>query len=352
MRKEVRLGVVGCGWAGRQTALAGTVVPGVRVTAVSDVVGGLRDTVAAEFGVPGRYGDYRELLADPQVDAVALVVNPATRYQMVFDSLAAGKHVLVQKPHAVRAGHILEFEAAAAKADRTLQFCYFRRHFPEARRIRAAVAAGAIGRPYHARIFLKFNFLPPADGITRWLQVWGQKGGALGQHASHELDLAWWWMGCPEPEWAFAAAHAVYPAYGGPEGPAEDYFSGLVGLAGGLTIQIDCSRWLHSDSPTLVELYGSEGAIAQGKISRYAGGEHRFEEAMALADDPPIPHTKPPDPVPPFFYEVEHFALAVAGRVEPEVSVRQAHTFLRILDGLYDSAARRERVELRAGGWS
>jgi predicted dehydrogenase len=234
-------------------------------------------------------------------------------------------------------------EVVARKADRTLQFCYFQRHFPHNRRLQAAVAEGAIGDPYHARVFLKFNHRPAAEGITRWLQVYGQKGGALGQHASHELDLCWWWMGCPDPEWAFATRHAVYPVYDGPEGPAEDYFSGLVGLAGGATIQVDCSRWLHADSPTVVELYGSEGAIVNGALSRL---EERAYAVEAVEAEPDIPHTDPPDPAPVFYYEIEHFVLAVAGRVAPEVGAGDAYRFMKMLDALYDSAGSGTRVDI------
>jgi len=335
------MGVVGCGWAGRQAVVAATTVPGVRVAAVSDSVEELRNGVADEFSVDRRHAGYEELLADKGVEAVYLAVNPVMRYPMVLDALAAGKHVLVQKPHAVRAEHILEFERAAQKSGTTLQFCYFMRHFPQNRKIRAAIRSGRIGEPYHARIFLKCNMLPPAEGITRWLQVYGQKGGALGQHASHELDLAWWWMGRPEPRWAFAVKHAVYPVYDGPEGPAEDYFSGMIGFEDGKTIQIDCSRWLHSDTPTVVEVYGSAGAVSNRAISRFVVGRFAVEEIDEPLD---VVHPAPPDPVPTFYYEISHFVGAVAGEVKPEVDARDAYRFMKILDALYDSASRGEKV--------
>ena len=48
---------------------------------------------------------------------------------MVLDTLKAGKHVLVQKPHAIRASEILKMDVAAEDSGRTLQFYYFMRHF-------------------------------------------------------------------------------------------------------------------------------------------------------------------------------------------------------------------------------
>ena len=154
--------------------------------------------------------------------------------------------------------------------------------------------------------------------------MYGHKGGALGQHASHELDLAWWWMGCPKPQWAFAVKHTIEPLYHGPEGAAEDYFSGLVGLEGGKTIQIDCSRWLHCDTPTTVELYGSEGALSQGGIWHWEDGQFTAREAAAESD---MPHTQPPADGLFFYHEIEHFARAVAGQVKADVDAQDAYHF-------------------------
>ena len=337
----IKLGVVGCGWAGRQAILAAAAGSRTSVVAIGELNEGRRNSVAEEFSLPHAYGDYRELLEDGDVEAVYLATSPDVRPPMVLDTLKASKHVLVQKPHATRAPQILEMDAAAKQAGKTLQFCYFMRHFPHNRKIRRAVQGGKIGEPYHARIFGKYNYIPPLNDNTRWLHVYGQKGGALGQHYSHELDLTWWWLGCPKAEWAFAAKHVLYPAYDGPEGAAEDYFTGLVGLEGNKTIQIDCSRMVHTDSPTTVELYGTTGAIRGGAISRFREAEFIREDI----DEPvEIEHSEPPDPSPCFFYEIEHFAMAVAGEVEPDVSAEDAYKFMQILDALYDSAKEGEKI--------
>lgn len=337
----IKLGVVGCGWAGRQAVLAATAVPNTTVVAVADLDAARRKDVAGEFSVPHIFCGYRELLEEPEVDAVYLATSPDGRLRMVLDTLKAGKHVLVQKPHAIRAAEILETEAAAKQVSKTLQFCYFMRHFPHNRKIRRAVLEGKVGKPYHARIFGKYNSIPPLNDNTHWLHAYGKKGGSLGQHYSHELDLAWWWMGCPEPVWAFAAKHSLYPVYDGPEGPAEDYFTGIAGFKGNKTIQIDCSRMVHTDSPTTVELYGTTGAIKDGGISRFKDSEFIREEVDEPLD---IEHSELPENPPVFFYEIEHFAMAIAGEVEPDVSAADSYQFMKILDALYDSAKEQKKI--------
>lgn len=340
-REPIRLGVVGCGWAGHmglRSAQASTLLD---VIALSDLDEERRNRVGREDGVSHRYGPYQDLLADDRVEAVLLAVNPPARYPMVLDAIDAGKHVLVQKPHATCARHILQFKEAAGRAGVTLQFCYFMRHSPLNRQIRVALNRGRIGEPYHARIFLKFNHRALVGSPEGWTHVYGQKGGALGQHASHELDLAWWWMGCPEPQWAFAAKHVVEPLYDGPEGPAEDYFSGLAGFDGGKTIQIDCSRWLHCDTPTIVEVYGRDGALSHGQLWELKDGKFTGRK---IEDESDVPHTVPPKDGLPFYHEVEHFARAISGRVDPVVDADDAYRFMLLLDAMYESALKGEKV--------
>lgn len=148
-------------------------------------------------------------------------------------------------------------------------------------------------------------------------------------------------MGCPQPEWAFAAMHVLYLQYDGPDGPAEDYLSGIVGCEGGKTIQIYCSRMSHSDSASVVELYGTTGAITNGGISRFKAGEFIREDIDEPRD---IGHGELPENVPVFYYELNHFAMAIAGEVAPDVSAPDAYVFMQILDALYDSAKCGEKV--------
>ena len=337
----IQLGVVGCGWAGCQAIHAANTTSRLNVIAIAERDPTRREQAANDYAVPHRYVDYGELLDDSTVDAVYLATSPDGRLQQVLDTLNAGKHVLVQKPHAIRAFEILGMEEAAQQSGKTLQFCYFMRHFPHNRQIRRAIQNGAIGDPFHARVFGKYNFIPTLDTNSRWLHVYGQKGGSLGQHYSHELNLMWWWMGCPKPIWAFASKHVLYPQYDGTEGAAEDYFTGLLGCEGNKTVQIDCSRMSHSDSGSVVELYGTTGAITNGGISRFKDGEFVREPI----DEPiEIDHGELPEEVPVFYYELNHFAMAIAGEVAPDVSSDDAYIFMQILDALYDSAKNGEKV--------
>src|ERR1700733_10110576 len=99
---RLRLGFVGCGRATQKLHL-----PGFRhladweVIAAADTEEGRLNAAANRFGIPRRYLDYQALLADPDVDAVAVCVPPRLHAEISLAAIAAGKHVFIEKPLAV-----------------------------------------------------------------------------------------------------------------------------------------------------------------------------------------------------------------------------------------------------------
>mgnify|MGYP001358817009 CR=1 FL=1 len=89
------------------------------------------------------------------------------------------------------------------------------------------------------------------------------------------------------------------------------------------------------------ELFGTEGAVSNREISCFAGEEFHRNEVDAI---PKFPHS---DNIGLYFYhEIEHFARAVIGEDAPAPDARDAYQFMRILDGLYDSAQAGEKVNI------
>ena len=134
--------------------------------AVADLNRDLARQVAEENEVPRVYGDYRELLADDEVEAVGVATAPDVRKPMVIEALEAGKHVLVQKPHGRSAADVAEINAVAASTGKTLVYSYFMRHQAENRESRQMIADGRIGRAYHVRVHYHYrergaNYEPP-----------------------------------------------------------------------------------------------------------------------------------------------------------------------------------------------
>ena len=324
--------------------------------AVADLNQELARQVAQENDVAKVYGDYRELLADDEVDAVGIATAPDVRKPMVIDALKAGKHVLVQKPHGRNAADVSEINTVAASSGKTLAYAYFMRHEEENKTSRRLIAEGKIGRAYHARVQYYYRERgvdhEPRPGQD-WLYRWGLKGGALGQHGSHYLDQAWFLMGCPQPQWAFAISHSAFPTRLKVERHSEDYMSLLVGCAGGITIQMDASSvistWADRASDLRLRVLGTAGTIEVESAWLPAGqkrsGTRRLLGAIYTEGDnfvdEYVEHGSGN-----FDAEVRDFAAAIRGAQPPDVSPEDALTFMKLLDAIYLSAQTGEKVKV------
>jgi len=112
MAEIVRLGYVGAGFMAQKVHLPNfTNLPGCQVVALAEARPKLGEIVAKRFGIPKLYRNHSELIADPEVDAVAVSAHFAAQGEIARDALLAGKPVFMEKPMAVsveQAERILE----------------------------------------------------------------------------------------------------------------------------------------------------------------------------------------------------------------------------------------------------
>lgn len=128
----IRVGIVGCGEVVQILHLPSLYQLGdqFRVTALCDVSQTVLDSVGETWGVSKRYLDYRELVQQPDVDVV-LVTNPhAYHAPVTLAAIAAGKHVLVEKPMCFTPREVDEIVAARDRAGVIVQVGYMRRYAP------------------------------------------------------------------------------------------------------------------------------------------------------------------------------------------------------------------------------
>lgn len=144
---------------------------------------------AARFGVAHATTDLAEALALPGVDAVAVATPPFTHASIVLAAVAAGKHVVCEKPFArdvaeARAMH----DAAEAAGVVHLLGTEFRFATGQAHLTRV-VRAGTIGTPRHVLLQLQLpSLVDPAAGMPAWWDRAEDGGGWLGAYGSHVID--------------------------------------------------------------------------------------------------------------------------------------------------------------------
>jgi predicted dehydrogenase len=121
--------------------------PHIEIVAIASRDLAKAQAAAAKLGIPKAYGSYEELLADPTIEAV---YNPLPNHLHVpvsIQALAAGKHVLCEKPIALDAAEAQTLvDAGKRYPDQKLMEAFMYRHHPQWQRAKAMVAAGTIGQ--------------------------------------------------------------------------------------------------------------------------------------------------------------------------------------------------------------
>jgi predicted dehydrogenase len=137
---RIRVGIVGCGEVAQIIHLPSLyqLADKFEVTALCDVSAQVLNGVGDHWGIAKRFQDYRDLVNQPDVDAV-LVTNPHVYHtEVTLAAIAAGKHVLVEKPMSISLHEAEQIIAAQRSAGVVVQVGYMRRHAPafqEARRL-------------------------------------------------------------------------------------------------------------------------------------------------------------------------------------------------------------------------
>ena len=151
--------------------------------------------------------DWRAAVCADDVDAVVVATPNALHHPQAMAALAAGKHVLLDKPMALTATEAREIAAAAVTAQRTLLVGHMWRYRDEVIATRDAIAAGAVGTPAHTIGWGVHAKWGPAGWFTDRALA---GGGALIDMGIHAIDTARFLLGDPRPTSVHAALGSVY----------------------------------------------------------------------------------------------------------------------------------------------
>jgi predicted dehydrogenase len=182
---------------------------------------------AAALGVPKGYDRFEDVLADPAVTVVHLASPNRLHFEQCRAAIAAGKHVLCEKPLAMTARETAELAALADRAPVVTAVCYNVRFYPLNLEARARLASGQLGPVYHVTgSYVQDWLLYETD--FNW-RVLAEEGGALRAVAdigTHWLDLVQFLTGL-EVEAACADLKTALPTRRRPKGSVETFQSKL-----------------------------------------------------------------------------------------------------------------------------
>ncbi|MQA95286.1 MAG: gfo/Idh/MocA family oxidoreductase [Streptosporangiales bacterium] len=337
--RTIDVGVVGTGWCGGIRAVTCASSPLVGDLHLAEVRPERLAEVAAETKAATATADYREFL--DAVDAVIISATPeTTHYPMARDCLAAGKHVLLEKPLALTLDEADELIALADAGGLKLAIGYSQRFNPKQAYVRRCVADGTLGRPVSAMV---------SRHITRNLgnKIGGRiKLSPAAMEATHDIDFLLWCLRPSRPVTVYAQSvcGVMSEAHGVP-----DCTWITITMDSGVVVVVGAGWILPPGYPnfstTTIEFVGSEAALLIDDshrdvvLNRMDGG---VVFPMSTMPGERVDHVY----AGPMADETTHFLEAVAGDTPVLVPAWQAREVMEVYQAADASAESGEPVRL------
>ena len=284
---------------------------------------------AAEWSVPRAVAGYQALLDEPSIDAVYIPLPNTDHVPWTLAAIAAGKHVLCEKPLALDPADVDRIAAAAAAAGVVVEEGFMYRHEPMTARVMSLLNEGAIGEV--RAVVSGFTFtLEPGANIRLDARL---GGGALWDVGSYPVTYAQLIAG-HEPKVAFGTAHWH-------ESGVDDEFTGTLRFdPGGITASI--SAGFRAAYRTWLEVLGSDGSLTVPNPFRPGPLETVEIERQGRLTSIEVPGS--PEI---FVREIEDFEAAVLDGAKQVVGLdesrRTAVTLLALQDSARDAPTRYPR---------
>ncbi len=205
----MRYAIVGCAAGIAVTHLeALSRLPGARIVAMADIAADRGAARAAEHNCPF-FTDHRAMLASVETDIVVITTPHPFHAPIAVDCLAAGVHVLAEKPLAVSVGDGDTMIAAAEQCQRILAVNFQQRFRPAVERARQIIAAGELGEIMRVLMVEPWYRTGAYYRSAGWRGTWkGEGGGVLMNQGPHPLDLLCHLAGLPTKVWGWARTRA------------------------------------------------------------------------------------------------------------------------------------------------
>lgn len=340
MNDTVRIGIVGAGAVVQVAHLpALRKIKGVQVTALCDNDQPKAQAIGQRYGIPDAYDDMEEMLARDGVDAVAICTPNHMHEAHIQAALAAGVHVLVEKPLALSTAGVQKVLRAAEKAreknGQVLMVGMNHRYRPDAQAVRSFVQSGELGEVTSVRG--SWHVFKPARAMLGWrrkMELSG--GGAMLDLGLSVIDLGLWLAGTPTP--ARVSAVLERPDR---KDAVEEAGSAFVVCEEGAALFVDVT-WHHVGAGERfgVGIRGSRGSAGINPL-------HVYKELHGVPTDvtPTGGGSRESQFGAAFRAEWAHFLAAIRGEAKAPDLAEQL-VLHRIVDGIYRSAAEGKDVSL------
>lgn len=299
-----------------------------------------RSLLPDDAGRPKTYSNFDEMLARERPDAVGVFTPNHLHCEFTVKALAAGAHVLVEKPMAPTAAAARKMVEAAAKAGRVLMVAMQRRFGGVERAIKDAVTNGAIGTPNFIRARLSHGGPQNWAPGQKWFTMASEAGGgAMLDLGVHVADLAIWFMGEIDSVSGQVGTLAKQIEVDDTGAMILHFKSGAIGV-------VEAS-WSSMPPLSAIEIYGTDG--------RVMAGYPRNDVSILKADGSPAPgfsrdevmsRFDSRDFLAPSRALAANFVGAIQGREQPSPDGTDGLRAVEAIEACYRSSRTGSRIKL------
>ncbi|MEO7411845.1 MAG: Gfo/Idh/MocA family oxidoreductase [Opitutaceae bacterium] len=337
--REIGFGICGLGMVADFHAQALALVPGAKLVAVASRQREKTRAFAEKHHVGIAVATMEELVTQPGVDAVCITTSSGAHLEPALVAIRAGKHVMIEKPVEITTERADQILHAAAAAGVQVGAIFQGRFGDGARTVKAAVAAGRLGRMVLASASVKWHRTAPYYSGTRGSFA-ADGGGALMAQGIHAVDLLQWFAGMPAEVfgWSTRRVHTGIEA--------EDTLVASLKFQDGAVGSIEASTALWPGWRRRLELCGEKGSIAleDDHIARWEFREpvpgdadiQAAQDGAVLGSGASVPsaisvvgHQR----------QLQDFVAALRAGRAPSLDGREGRKAVALVRAIYDSAA-------------
>lgn len=348
MSDDIRFGIIGCGVIAPWHVGAIEAARGARLVAVCDLLPDKARDLAGRNGTKV-YQDYREMLRDPDVDAVCICTPSGLHAEMAIAAARAGKHVLSEKPMDITSESLDRMIQAGREAGVKLEVIFQRRTSPLWKSVKSAIDAGKLGKMVLADAYLKYYRGQQYYDAAEWRGTWAlDGGGVLMNQGIHIIDMLLWIMGPAASVFAYTDQMVRNIEVEDTAVAVVRYASGALGVIEGTTAAtppMDHRVEFHGDHGT-IRIEGE--TIVQwsvpGDEQMAQSGDGGVDIRVGTAESSPTS-----DAIAGHTAEVEDLVTAIREDREPLVSGEEARKAVDLILAIYESARTGAPVKVPVG---
>ena len=329
---QVRIGILG----------AARIAPGAVIKPAREIDEAVVTTVAArdperaaayarKHGIPNVASDYRAVIEDPEIDGIYNPLPNGLHAEWTLAAIAAGKHVLCEKPFTSNATEAKEVAAAAAATELVVMEAFHYRYHPFARRVAEIMANGELGKLQRVEAALCFP-LPKFSDIRYQLDL---AGGATMDAGCYPISMVRM-LGGEEPQVASARAKLRSEQ-------VDRAMTAELQFPSGHTGRITASMWSSSVLRIIARAWGERGKLTMVNPL----GPQFFNRLSVTVDGKKRVEHFPRRPT--YNYQLQAFCAAVL-KGEPILTPPEdAVANMTVIDDVYRAAGLRPRGSVSSG---